>query len=161
MAGPFTFPVAQATPFDGSDAVPPFTAENVKDGIIEARDTAEGKARVTIPCLHNGILGDGFWVGYSNLIPSDTTPIIIPWGAKLKEVSFSNIRTSVDGTLDFFVNGMTAGDIVYSETFSNVVNVKTFYPDIDFNADDLLRMQWVDDGENPKDMALMLFFTLD
>jgi hypothetical protein len=160
MGAPFTFPVAQATPFDGSDAIPPFTAENVKDGIIEARETAQGKARVTIPCLHNGTVGDGFWIGYSNLIPSDLTPIVMPWNAELKEVSFANNRTSVDGNMNFFINGQAVGDIVYTENFSNVDRVKVFTPEFNVIAGDLLRMQWDDTGQNPRDMALMLFFTL-
>lgn len=160
MPGPFTFPVAQATPFDGSDATPAFTAENVKDGIIEARETAQGKARVSIPCIWNGTVSNGAWVGYSNLVPSDLSPIILPWNCTLREVSFSANRTSMDGEMDFYKNGTATGDIVYTETFSNVNRTKVFLPDEDFSAGDLLRMRWVDQGQNPRDLALILFFTL-
>jgi hypothetical protein len=161
MGAPFTFPVAEAVPFDGTEATPtPFVAENVKDGIIEARNSAPGKARVTIPCIHNGTLSNGFWIGYSELVSSDTTPIVIPWNSRLKEVSFSANRNSMDGQMDFYVNGTSVGDIVYSESFVNVNRVKVFLPDFALSANDLLRMRWVDNGQNPRDMALMLFFIL-
>jgi hypothetical protein len=161
MAGPFTFPVAQAVPFDGSDATPPFVSENTKDAIIEARDTAEGKARTSIILTHNGTMGNGFWHGYSELIPSDNSPIPLPWDCKLSEYTFSNNRTSVDGQMDFYVNGTTASDIVYSITFSNVNRVLTDLPNVSFSAGDLLRLRWVDNGQNPRDVASTLFFILE
>ena len=160
MGAPFTFPVAQAVPFDGSEATPPFVAENTKDAIIEARNTAEGKARAPIILTHNGTMSDGFWHGYTELIPSDTSPIVIPWDCTLVEYSFSNNRTSVDGNMDFYVNGTNAGDIVYSINFSNVNRVKLDTPNIALSAGDLLRLRWVDLGQNPRDVASTLFFIL-
>jgi len=49
MSGPFTTPVGVSVPFDGTvdsqgnPVLPPFISDNVKDGIIEARDTAPGR----------------------------------------------------------------------------------------------------------------------
>ncbi len=160
MGAPFTFPVAQSTPFDGSDALPPFVAENVKEGIIEARNSAPGKARAPINLQHNGTLGNGFWHGYDSLIPSDATPIILPWNCTLTEYTFSNKRTSVDGVMEFYKNGTSGGNIVYTINFSNVNKTLVAYPDLDFVAGDLLRLRWVDTGQNPSDVSSMLFFLL-
>lgn len=166
MSGPFTFPVAQAVPFDGTETsdgnpvTPPFSAENTRDAIVEARETAIGKARVSIILLHNGTLGNGFWHGYSEIIPSDTTPIVIPWNCILREYTFSANRNSMDGRMDFYLNGTGAGDIVYSVQFNNVDTILTDFPEITLNAGDLLRLRWVDQGQNPNDVSSVLFFTL-
>jgi len=160
MSGPFTFPVAQAVPFDGSDALPPFVAENAKEGIIEARNSAPGKARAPITLQHNGTLGNNNWHGYSSSIPSNTTPIILPWDCTLTEYTFSNQNTSVDGNMEFYLNGTSAGDIIYTINFNNVNQTLTDLPDLDFVAGDLLRLRWDDNGQNPSDVASVLFFLL-
>lgn len=166
MSGPFTFPVAQAVPFDGTEdsegnvVNPPFVSENVKDGIIEARDEAPGKARAHRLFTHNGTLGDNFWHGYSNLIPSNTTPMIIPWDCVLKEYSLSANRPSMDGRMDFYLNGLTGGDIVYSIQFNNVNTTLIDFPELSLNAGDLLRLRWVDQGQNPRDAISTFDFLL-
>jgi hypothetical protein len=166
MGAPFTFQVAAATPFDGAEdtdgnaVTPPFVAENTRDAIIEARETAQGKARAPILLLHNGSMSNGFWHGYSELISSDQSPIPIPWDCTLTEYTFSNNRTSVDGRMDFYVNGTDPADIVYSISFSNVNRVLTDSPNFDLNAGDLLRLRWVDQGQNPRDVGSTLFFIL-
>lgn len=160
MGAPFTFPVSEAVPFDGSGATPVFVSENAQDAIIEARDTAPGKARAPIILQHNGNLGNNFWHGYDSLIPSNGTPIVLPWDCKLTEYTFSNNNTSVDGIMDFYKNGTAGGDIVYSVSFVNVNQVLTAAPDISFNAGDLLRLRWRDTGQNPSDVVSVLFFLL-
>lgn len=166
MGGPFTFPVAAATPFDGTETVdgalvtPPFDAENVRDAIIEARSTAPGKSRVSINLQHNGTLSDNFWHGYQSTISSDTTPIVIPWNCILKEYTFSANRTSMDGRLDFYLNGTGGGDVIYSIQFNNVNRTLIDFPELVFNAGDLLRLRWVAQGQNPRDVSSMLFFIL-
>jgi len=160
MAGPFTYPVAIALPFDGSEAVPPFTAENARDGIIEARDTASGKARAHRMFQHNGNLNNNFWHGYSNLIASDTTPMIIPWDCELKEFTFAANRNSMDGRMDFYLNGLAAGDIIYSIQFNNVPFTLIDTPNLSFSAGDLLRLRWVDQGQNPRDVVSTFDFLL-
>ena len=166
MSGPFTFPVALSIPFDGTEdsdgnpVVPPFQSENTRDGIIEARSTAPGKARASVILLHNGTLSNGFWHGYSELIPSNTTPIIIPWNCTFKEYTFAANRNSMDGRMDFYLNGTDASDIIYSIQFNNVDTILSDFPEIDFNAGDLLRLRWVDQGQNPRDVSSVLFFLL-
>ena len=159
MAASFTFPVSLAIPFDGSDAVPPFVSDNAQDAIIEARETAQGKARATIGSLHNGIMSNNFWIGYTENINSFDTPFVIPWNATLKEVSFSNLNDA-DGEIDFYKNGTTATEIIYTEIFT-AAKTKIFVPDFTLVSGDLLRLRWKDTGTNPKDVAIMMFFVLD
>ena len=83
MAGPYTSPVDISVPFDGtekSDGTPVdgFSSDNVRDAIIEARDEAAGKIRANRTFTHNGTLGDNFWHGYANTIPSNNSPMVIP-----------------------------------------------------------------------------------
>jgi len=167
MSGPFTFPVAAAVPFDGTEdtngvpVVPPFVAENARDGIIEARNQSVARIRTPIILLHNATMSNNFWHGYSELISSNTTPIVIPWNCTLKEYTFSSNKTSIDGRMDFYVNGTNAGNIVYGVQFNNVDNTLIDYPNIQLNAGDLLRLRWVDQGTNPSDTVSVLFFLLD
>ena len=166
MAGPFTYPVAVSLPFDGtetSDGVivtPPFVSDNARDGIIEARNTAIGKVRANRTFLHNGVMSNGFWHGYSELIPSNNTPIIIPWNCILKEYTFAANRTSIDGIMNFYLNGTTTGDIVYSVNFTNVNRTLINFPDLSFALGDLLRLRWVDQGQNPRDVSSTFDFQL-
>lgn len=151
--------VASAVPFD--NATNGFTADEVQTAIEEARDTAQGKARVTMSSIMNGTVGANNWLGPNELVPGDTVPFRIPWDCELKEVTVSFPTLSVDGAIEFYVNGTTAGELVYTETFTNVDNGKTFTPNIALTAGDLLRMRWTDSGQNPSDMATMMFFILD
>ena len=166
MSGPFTYPVSVAVPFDGTEdsdgnpVSPPFVSENARDGIIEARQTAPGKARSTITLLHNGTISDGFWHGYSDLIPSNNSPIILPWDCELLEYTFTANRTSMDGRMDFYLNGTGGGSIIYGIQFNNVNRTLTDNPNLTFSAGDLLRLRWVDEGQNPRDAVSVLFFRL-
>ena len=167
MSGPFTFPVAVAVPFDGTEdsqgtpVAPPFVSENTRDGIIEARDQSVSRIRTAISLIHNGTMSNGFWHGYSDLLNSQNTPIVIPWNCTLLEYTFSANRNSMDGIMNFYKNGTGAGQIVHSVQFNNVNTTLVDTPNISFNAGDLLRLRWVDQGQNPRDVASVLFFRLD
>ena len=157
MSGPFTYPVAEALPFDNETN--DFVSDNAQDAIEEARDTAPGLARASIIMSYNGTIRDDTWVGYTESIDSYDTPILIPWNCTLKEITFSNKRTSVDGKLNMYLNGTSSSDIVYTMNFSNTRSI-IFYMDMDFVDGDLLRFRWVDEGQNPNDVGIVLFFLL-
>lgn len=151
--------VARAVPFDNTSNG--FTADEVQSAIEEAKNTAPGKARVTMTSLMNGTVGANNWLGYSELLPGDTVPFRIPWDCTLVEVTASFPTLSVDGAIVFYKNGTGAGQIVYTETFTNVDGGKNFTPNLSFVAGDLLRLRWTDSGTNPADMATTMFFILD
>lgn len=151
--------VAKSVPFD--NATNGFVADKVQEAIEEAKDTALGKARVTMSSIMNGAVGANNWLGHNELVPGDTVPFRIPWDCTLKEVTVSFPTLSVDGAIEFYKNGTGAGQLIYTETFTNVDGGKNFTPNLTFAAGDLLRMRWIDTGTNPSDMATQMFFILD
>jgi hypothetical protein len=142
-----------------------FTATNTQAAIEESKASAPGKARASIVCTFNGTIGNNNWLGYSELIPGDQVPILIPWNCILKELTvvYQNAflgSPSIDGRLDLYKNGTAGGNIVHQITFTNDNDGGIFTPDISFNAGDQLRGRWVDQGDNPADMVICYFFLL-
>jgi hypothetical protein len=159
MFPPYSNQVSRGTPFDNSTNG--FTATQAQAAIEEARDTAPGFARASITCVFNSTISNNQWLGFSDQLPGDAVPIRIPWNCILKEIAVSWKALSVDGQMRFFKNGLVdPGNVVYTETFSNQDDGRVFYPDIPFSAGDLLRGRWIDQGQNPSDMALVYFFLL-
>jgi len=163
MAGPFTTPVAQSTPFepnrnpDYNGNVGALSADNVQDAIEEAYNNAPGKiARYTITLTHNGAVGNGTFFGYSNLIPGDASPILFPFASTLTEFTFTNKKNKADYTLKFRKNSTTA------TPFYTVSKVNTqFFSDANVNetfaAGDTIFVQYQDDGANARDVGIVLF----
>ena len=119
-------------------------------------------SRATIMLTNNGVLGDNAWMPWVNGVPTNASPIVIPWNCRLVEIAFSNNRTSVDGNFEFYLNGSAPGDIFRTWNFNNVNLVQTLTGISDaFTAGDLIRIQWDDQGQNPRDIAFVLFFVLD
>lgn len=112
MSGPFTYPVAASVPFDGTETVegvptdPPFVSENVRDGIIEARDFAEGTAAgYVIGCGKSANVSNAYLEFFDSL-PSDQNPFIFVVNNILTGFSAS---TKTNSTCDYEVriNGVT------------------------------------------------------
>lgn len=134
------------------------TSDEVK-GALDELNTNKTNARCTITLTNNSTVTNNQWVGYTELIPSDTTPIVLPWNCKLTEISASFNATSVDGDLVFYKNGILVGNIIKTWNFSNVNNHAYLVSQTDtFVAGDLLRLRWTDNGTNPSDMVICLFF---
>lgn len=142
-----------------------FTADNTQEAIEEAKDAAPGKARASIICTFNGTVGNNNWLGYSELIPGDQVPILIPFNCVLKEMTvvYQNAflgSPSIDGRLDLYKNGTAGGNIVFQHTFTNDNDGAILFPEITFATGDQLRGRWVDQGDNPSDMVICYFFLL-
>lgn len=137
-----------------------FIATNVQDAIVEARDTAVGKARFAMVFVHNGTVGNNTWLGFSELVPSNTTPLVVPVNCKLNELAMSFNGANVDGVLRIFKNGTAnPANVIYSNTFTNQSTLKLMTGlNLSLVAGDLLRAQWADAGDNPNDVALQWFF---
>ncbi|MEO5348884.1 MAG: hypothetical protein H7836_04485 [Magnetococcus sp. YQC-3] len=137
-----------------------FTATNEQAAIEEARNTAVGKARFAMAFVANGVLGNNTWLGFSELVPSNTTPLIIPVACTLKELAFSFAGANVDGQMKIFKNGLVnPTNVVYTMTLTNA---NTYKLDTGVNvnlvAGDRLSAQWIDTGDNPNDGCLQWFF---
>lgn len=148
-----------------------FESENAQAAIEEARQTATSLSRFGITTTFNSTVGNNQWLGYSELLPGNTTPIIIPRNCKLKEITFSwsstitillglvTLSSDVDGTFNLYKNGTSSGDIIWSKVFSNASGgAVSPNIDINLNAGDFIIGRWVDQGSNPSDMAICYFF---
>lgn len=114
-------------------------------------------ARFTISLQHNGSVSGGTFFGYNELIPGNTTPIIIPIASILKGYSFSNSSAAADYTLYFRKNSTVA------TPFHSVSKVNTQYfaetiTDQSFSAGDQIYVSYQDDGGNATDVGITLFF---
>lgn len=137
-----------------------FAATNVQAAIEEAKNTAVGKARFAMAFVHNGSVGNNTWLGFSELVPSNTTPLIVPVACKLNELALSFAGANVDGVLLIYKNGTSnPTNVIYSNTFTNENTFKLMSGlNLPLVAGDQLRAQWQDTGDNPNDVALQWFF---
>lgn len=150
--------VAESIPFDPTGTT--FTEENVQEAIVESGRVAAA-ARASIIGIFNGTVSNNQWLGYSNLLPGDQTPIVIPWDSELDVLTFSFDGTSVDGQYQLYKNGLTGGDIVHTTTFTNVNDrLVDAAVSVSLVAGDFLVGRWVDTGTNPNDMAVTMNFFL-
>lgn len=148
---------AAGIPFNNSSNG--FSANQVQPAIEEARNTAVGKARYAMVFVHNSTVGNNNWLGFSELVPSNTTPLVVPVGSKLSELAFSFAGSNVSGYMKIYKNGTDAGNVVYTMTLTND-NVYKLATNVNVTlvSGDLLRAQWIDTGNNPNDACLQFFF---
>ena len=160
---------AEDQSFDNS--VNGFVSENTQDAIEEARNTPYSTSRFAVTTTFNSTVGNNQWLGYSELLPGNTTPIIIPRNCKLQEITFSwsstitillglvTLSSDVDGTFNLYKNGTSSGDIIWSKVFSNASGgAVSSNINVSLNAGDFIIGRWVDQGSNPSDMAICYFF---
>lgn len=153
MAGPFTFPVAQAVPYDDSDG--PLSAGNVKDALDQSADIANA-AVFTIPLVYNGTLSGTEFVSYSNLTPN--SPIIVPIDCKFVGYTFSNSNSGADYTFEFR-NNTDAGAAYYSVSKTNTqFFAETLVTPETFSAGDYFSLKYIDNGTNSSDAVWILTF---
>jgi len=146
-----------------------FTANQTQAAIEEARNSSIGIGRFSIITAFNGTIGNQ-WLGYNELIPGNTTPILIPVKCKLREVTFAwnstitilggiiTVTTDVDGRFEIYKNGFDAGSIIFTRTFSNSGGLSVSSGlDINLNAGDFIVGRWIDLGGNPSDAAFCYF----
>lgn len=164
MAGPFTYPVSQSLPFE-KERNPDFTgqqsqleAENAQDAIEEAYWKAPGSiARYTLTLLHNGTVSNGTFLGYSELINGEATPIIIPRKSLFTEFTFSNDRSNADYALEFRKNSTVAAPFLIVSKDNEQAFVESGI-DEEFAAGDIIYIKYVDEGTNARDVAIVLYF---
>lgn len=156
--------VASSVPFDNNpDGTPIFTQsnpENVQEAISAGGEKAQvalDTPRYTIPLVYNGTVGNNTFIGYSNLLPGDSTPIVIPVNSQILEFTFSNQSSNADYTLEFRKNSTTA-TLFYSVSKTNT----QFFSDLDidefFDSGDTIFIKYIDDGNNASDVAILLVF---
>jgi hypothetical protein len=166
--GIFNSGVAKSIPFDTTDNN--FGSPSVQEAIIEAKNKAISVSRFTITGIFNGTIGNNNWLGYSEVLPGNQVPIRLPINCKLREISFSYYTSTllgvplsgdqVTGKFKIFKNGLTdPTHVIHTEQFTNQVGGKTVSGlDLSLNANDFIVGKWIDEGNNPSDMAIVYFF---
>lgn len=149
------YPVAGSVPFDNE--VNNFVADNTQDAIEELLDLA-APLRVPIPLVYNGTLSNGNWIGYSNLLPGNNTPIVVPITGVLDGFTWSNQQSSADFALTFRKNS-TGAAIFFTWSVDNTRSASVFLPTPEpFSAGDTIFIQYVDQGTNASDATVVLLF---
>lgn len=166
--GIYSSPIAKSIPFDSNGTE--FSSTAVQEAILEAKQLALANSRFTIVCVFNGTIGNNNWLGYSELLPGNQVPIRLPKNCKLREISFSYSVSSllgvpisgdqITGKFKIFKNGLTDPDnVVHTEQFTNQVGGKIVSGlNISLNVNDYIVGKWIDEGNNPSDMAIVYFF---
>ena len=145
---------AADTPFDNTDN--DFTSDNVQDAIEEIEFLVEPLV-VPLTLIFNGTLSNGEFIGYSNLLPGDDTPIVCPITGSFTGFTWSNSRSNCDFALHFRKNSMTATPFfIWSVDNTQTANVNvTPEP---FTAGDTIFVEYVDEGTNASDAGIVLKF---
>lgn len=154
----FRFPakdVASSTPFDNSTNG--FTADDVQEAIEEVRGIAE-PLRVPINLIYNGTLSNGDFIGYSNLLPGDATPIVIPITGTFVEFTWSNSRTNCDFALEFRLGSTTATPFfTWSVDNTQTASIVLGTPE-PVTIGGTMFVKYIDEGTNAADAAIVLLF---
>lgn len=140
-----------------------FTATNVQDAIEENKT----KGRFTIVATFNGSIGNNTWLGYTHELPGNEVPIAIPLNCVLKEITFSYKNTDllgiptgsnlIDGRFDIYKNSFSVVNTQIS--FTNQASPRIVSNvNITFNSGDFFVGRWIDQGDNPSDLAIVYFF---
>ena len=109
------------TPFDGSSASPSFTSDNVRNGIIEARDTAVGtSAKGFIFCSYNGNAGTGRYFEFFNNISSNDAPLLFVGATKIIRIVSATTAANATCTIGFYDIQTGSEVLLYTQTFSAV-----------------------------------------
>ena len=116
MPGPFTYPVAEAVPFEPSrnpdfnGEVGTLVAENAQDAIEEVFNNAPGtKARFAAVSAYKGVASNRF-LEFFDSISSDKVPFVMAEPGEIKSLSVA-VSVSTTATLTIFKNGISVETI--------------------------------------------------
>jgi len=115
-------------------------------------------ARFTILLSHNGTPSNNEFIGYTELIPGDDSPVIVGVDATFTGFSFSNNRTGADYTIRFRKNSTVATPFyTTSKTNTQFFSEDLVSPE-SFTQGDQIYIQYGDDGRNARDLGIILYF---
>lgn len=125
MSGPFTYPVAQAIPFEpnrnpGYGGVPSdLESENVQDAIEEAKQDAIANDRFLILGFYGGSANTGRYLEFFSSTSSDVSPIFIAVTSRLLSATFQTRAAKATCTIGFFDLNVSSVTPVYSLSLNN------------------------------------------
>lgn len=135
---------------------------NSGTGQWENRDNFGEAAIFPVVLTHNGSVSNGTYYGYLNTINGLDSPVIVPRNSILKVLTFTNNRSTADYQILLRKNNPTATPFLTI----NQVNTQSFIYDSSddpaieesFNAGDIIYVQHINAGNNPRDVGLTLNF---
>lgn len=145
------------TPENMPFAEPGFSADNVSDAILE---TGNAVANLVVPItlVQNGTLSGGSFLGYNNLLPGDTTPIVAPITGQFVSFTWSNKKTNCDFALEFRLNSTTATPFfTWSVDNTQTASVDLVTPEA-VTGGQTFYVKYIDEGVNASDAAVVLNF---
>lgn len=113
---------------------------------------------ITPPILlnHNGNLSNGQLVGYTNLV---NNPVVMGFRGRLVKITYINSRSSSDADFRFYKNTETPGNLFHTMSFTNqLTTVEEVSGAPILEVGDLCRIYFDDEGTNPNDMNMGLYF---
>lgn len=123
MAGPFTFPVARAVPFDNTGTNPPFVSENVRDAIIESIQIAATQSRSLLLSQYNGNANVGRYLEFFVGIDSLSAPIRTDIDFSIFSIVSSTTAVDSNAIIGFFDLNVSATIPLYTLNMNNLKTV--------------------------------------
>jgi hypothetical protein len=115
-------------------------------------------ARWSLTLTNNGTYSNNEFIGYTELIPGDDSPIIVGIASQLTDFTFTNNRTNADYTLVFRKNSTTATPFFSVSKVNTQFFTETLGTPETFAAGDQIYIQYQDNGQNARDGVLVLFW---
>lgn len=131
-------------------------ATTVQEAVNSGVGTALNTPRFSIPLVYNGTLSNNEFIGYSNLIPGDSTPIVIPIDCVMEEYTFSNSNMA-DFTIELRKNSTTA-TVFNSTSKTDTDNFVASGINETFTQGDTIYIKYIDNGTNAQDAGIVLIF---
>lgn len=131
--------------------------DNVQDGLTNVGDLV-APLRVPLALVYNGNLSNGDFIGYSNLIPGDATPVLAPITGTFTSFTWSNSSANADFALEFRKNSTTATPF-FTWSVDNTQTAAVILPSAEsFTAGDSIYVKYIDEGQNAQDAVIILQF---
>jgi len=148
---------ARGQPFDNSTNG--FTATDTQSAIEEAKETAQGLPRWIIVLTHNGTVGNGNYIGLTELLADKR--ILFPTSSQVKEFSWNNNNTNVGVRLRFYKNSLTNLVYTYNATAGDNANGYGYHQlttPISLDPGDFIYIKYTKTGGfNVSDLGFMLW----
>ena len=131
--------------------------DNVQDGLANVGDLVATLV-VPISLVYNGSVGNNEFIGYSNLLSGDATPIVSPLQGSFTGFTFSNNRNTADLSLEFRRGSTTATPFfTWTETDAEPQTVTLPTPE-PFSLGEEIYIKHINNGTGARDMVVVLLF---
>lgn len=140
-----------------------FASKNVRDAIVESKDTVVGKT--FHQCFVRSGSGQNRWIGNEDSsVTSSESPQPLPWDSTLVAMTFTNSRSGADQDVEVWSAPLGSGNSKTKKYDWQLNNNKRAAVkndiSIDFNAGDKVAIYIQDRGTNTRDPVVCLYFKI-